>query len=121
MKKMALLLAFLLVVSFPVSAQAATPEEVSPLALKVYPSISFDGTTAKCSVTVIADNMSDSISVTLKLWKGSSCVASWKSSGEGYVNFSVKEIVTLGLEYKLTADVIINGVPKPTVSVSGIC
>jgi len=62
-----------------------------------------------------------SISVTLKLWKGSSCVASWKSSGEGYVNFSVKEIVTLGLEYKLTADVIINGVPKPTVSVSGIC
>jgi len=58
MKKMALLLAFLLVVSFPVSAQAATPEEVSPLALKVYDyALNADSTVYKIYQDTVSSSM----------------------------------------------------------------
>lgn len=117
LKKTALLLAIILVLCFPLSVQAVIPEEVQPLALKIYPGLSFEGATAKCSVTVIADNMSDNITVTTKLWKGSSCIATWNSSGKGYVNATYTKIVTLGVRYKLTVDVTINGIAEPTVSI----
>lgn len=63
-KKTALLLAIILMLFLPLTAQAAMPEDVHPLALKIFPGLSFDGTIAKCSATVIADNMSDNITVT---------------------------------------------------------
>ena len=119
MKKTALLLAIILVLCLPLSVQAAMPEEVHPLALKIFPGLSFDGTTAKCSATVIADNMNDNITVTMKLWKGASCLATWSSSGNGYVNLLYLKVVALGVRYKLTVDVTINGVPEPMVSIFG--
>ena len=121
MRKTAFFLALILILSVPTTAYAAVPDEISPFALKIMPSLSFDSETANCTVTVIGDNMSDSISITMKLWQGNSCIATWSTSGTGYMQFSRSIDVTEGLQYKLTADVSINDNAKPTVSVQGTC
>lgn len=121
MKKTALLLALIMILSIPTTAHAAVPDEISPFALKIFPSLNFDGETAKCTVTIIGDNMSDTISVTLKLWQGNTCLATWNSSGKGYMQFSQSRNVTEGLQYKMTVDVTINGITRPTVSIYGYC
>lgn len=121
MKKTAFVLAIFLILSIPTTAYAAVPDEISPFVLRIYPQISFDEDTATCTATVISDKMTDSISVTLKLWQGSSCIATWSTSGTGYMQFSRSKKVTEGLQYKLSVDVTINGVAKPTVSTYGIC
>ena len=119
MRKTALLLAIIMVLFLPLNVQAAIPEEVQPMALKIFPGLSFDGTTAKCSATVIADNMNDNISVIMKLWRGSSCIATWRSSGNGYVNLNYTKNVALAVKYRLTVDVTTNGLAEPTVSIYG--
>lgn len=121
MRKMALIMSLILLVSFVTPAYASANEEISPFVLNIFPSISFDGTTAKCSAIIIGDNMSDSISATLKLWQGNSCIATWYASGNGYMQVSKSKSVTRGITYKLTVDVTINGTLKPTVSVLGTC
>lgn len=121
MKKTALFLALVLILSIPTTAYAAVPDEISPFVLRIYPQISFDGGTATCTVTIIGDKTTDSISLTLKLWQGESCIATWNASGTGYMQFSRSIDVLTGLQYKLTADVTFNGVAKPTVSVQGVC
>lgn len=121
MRKAAFFLALIMILSVPTTAYAAVPEEVSPFALKIMPSLSFDGETANCTVTVIGDNMSDSISITMKLWQSNSCIATWNGSGTGYMQFSRNCNVTSGLEYKLTAAVTVNGIAKPSVAVYGNC
>lgn len=121
MKKSVLLLAFILIISIPTTALAAVPDELSPFVLKILPSLTFDDETANCTVTIIGDNMSDTISATLKLWQGSTCLATWSSSGNGYMQFSRTRTVTAGVQYKMTVDVTINGVAKPTYSIWGKC
>lgn len=121
MRKMALFLALILILSVPTTVYAAVPEEISPFALKIMPSLNFEGDTAHCTATVIGDNMNDSISVTMKLWRGNVCYATWTASGSGYLQVNRTKTVATGLEYKLTVDVKINGSTKPTVSVTGKC
>lgn len=103
------------VMALTVSAHAAS----RTLAIK--PSISFDGTTAECSISVVADKMSDSIKATLVLWDGTKRVDSWTISGTGYLLFSDSTQVIKGRTYKLTADVMICGISKPSVSVEATC
>ena len=121
MRKATFFLALILILSVSTTAYAATPDEASPFVLKILPSINFDGETAKCTATVVGDNMSDTISITMKLWQGNSCIAIWTASGSGYLQLSRTKVVTEGLQYKLTVDVKLNGVTKPTVSVDGTC
>lgn len=112
MRKIALLIALLLLV-FPVTANAATPRLVS-----IKPGIDFNGTTANCTVFVSGNTMNDDIEVVVKLWQGSICIATWKTSGIGYVNLSRSKTVSKGIEYTLTADVTINGSKQPTASIT---
>lgn len=115
MRKFALLLALLLLV-LPVTANAATPRLIN-----IKPEIGFDGTTANCTVSVTGNSMTDEIEVVVKLWQGTSCIATWKTSGTGYVAFSQTKTVTKGKEYTLTADVSINGVAQATSSFTSKC
>ena len=119
MKKLALFLALFLTLSAPTTANAAVPEDISPFVLSIYPQISFDGDTATCTATVIGDKTTDRISITMKLWHSSTCIATWSTSGTGYMHFTQSHNVTEGLQYKLTVDVTINGIAKPTVAVLG--
>lgn len=115
MKKLALLLAVVLVLSAPLTVHAATR------ALSIYPDLAFNGTTATCDATVLGDTDSEYIVVTMKLWHGTNCIASWTDSGYGFVLMNEKCTVTKGQTYKLTVDVTINGVSKTPVSVSETC
>ena len=116
MKKSVSIFLLLVALLIPISAQAA-----SLRTSRVYPSLSFDGTTATCSVYVSGNKTTDSIALTAKLWQGSKCIATWSSSGTGYLNFSKTKAVSSGSSYKLTADVTINGNALDTASASGMC
>lgn len=87
----------------------------------IVPSITFNGTLAKCNVSVTADNMSDSIQISVKLLQGSTCIATWNDSGNGFLNFSSSKSVTKGKEYTLSVEAIIGGVKQPIKNVSGVC
>ena len=114
MKKMAFLLALILIVAVPMEVAAATREITSP-------QLNFSGTTAKCSVVVTGDNSSQYIQVTMKLMYGSTTVASWSGSGYGYVYLSKTATVTSGRTYKLVVQVTVDGVVKDPVSVTKTC
>lgn len=115
MRKAALVLAIILVVSMPLTVSAA------PRALDVAPNLSFNGTTATCRVTVIGNSTSEYIEVTMKLMYGDYCEASWSSSGYGYVYMLENDTVTKGRTYELVVEITVNGVAKTPVSVSGTC
>jgi hypothetical protein len=115
MRKIALLLAIVLVVSIPLSVQATTPRT------EIVPSLSFNGTTAKCSVFAAANNTSDYVVVQLKLFQGNKLITQWAKSSNRSVSISENCTVVKGLTYTLTAEVMINGGSYPTRSVSKTC
>lgn len=116
MRKGAFLLAVLIVLSIPMTAFAASPRSLS-----IMPALTFDGTTANCSVTIVGDRITDDLSATIKLWRGTTCLATWTTSGEGYIFWDDTATVTRYRTYKLTVDVTINGVTKPQVYAEGTC
>ncbi len=115
MRKTALLLAIILVVSMPLNVSAA------PRALTINPTLGFNGTTAECEVVVVGDNTSEYIEVTLKLMRGSYCVATWNASGYGYVYVYEEAGVTKNATYTLVAQVTVNDVASTPVSVTDKC
>ena len=112
MRKVAILLVFLLVVSMPLQAHAATT---------IRPTISFSDTTANCKVTIIGDTSSDHLEVTLKLMYGNRIIASWTSEGYGYVTMSKTATVIPGRTYKLVVEVFECGKTHNPVYVTGTC
>lgn len=116
MRKASILLALLLLVTVFTTAQASPARSLS-----TNPLLSFAGTTANCSVYIRADNLNDSISATIQLWQGSSCVATWYASGVGSLTHSASKAVTSGLQYTLTVDATINGSSIPRVSTTQTC
>ena len=116
MKKTAFLAALLIVFMLPMHTQAEVMR-----ASKVFPSLTFNGTTAECAVTIIADNAEDNISVTVKLWQNSTCLKTWTDSGTGHLNFSGTKTVPATGQYKLTVNTTINGTALPTASSSAYC
>lgn len=115
MKKIAFILALVLIFTVPVATYAATRE------LDIFPDLVFNGTTATCEVTVLGDKTTDEIEVTMKLWRGSTCLNTWFDDGYGYVFMSKPATVIKGQTYRLTIDVVINGVSKPRVFIDGTC
>lgn len=115
MKKRAWVCILVIALLLSISAQAATQR-----AITLYPSLSFSGTTANCSISILGAT-NDTFYVTLKLWRGSTCLATWHDSGSGYVTMSETETVEPGYTYDLTADVVINGTLQPRVSVQATC
>lgn len=116
MKKCALIMAIIIVLSIPITANAASPRMLS-----IMPAITFDGTTANCSVTIVGDQLTDDLTATIKLWRGTTCLETWTASGEGYIFWDDTATVTKNKTYKLTVDVTVNGVTKPQVYAEGTC
>ena len=112
MRKIALLLVLVLLLSVPLSVQAATPR-----AIPIRSDISYSGNVATCTVRIVG-NESDQLEATIKLWRGSSCIATWNESGTGYIYFSETATVTQGKTHKLTVDCWVNGVAQERVSVT---
>lgn len=115
MRKTALLLAIILVISMPLSASA------EPRALGINPVLGFDGTTATCETMVVGNNTSEYIEVTMKLKWGIFTLETWTASGYGYVYMLEEHSVNKGWTYKLVAEVTVDGVASSPVSVEGTC
>ena len=105
MRKVALLLVMVLLVSvLAVPTMAAEPRIVT-----IAPSLSFDGTTARCGVSMVGNMATDELEATIRLYRGSTLIATWYAEGNGYIFFSKEKVVTKGYNYKLTVDLTING------------
>lgn len=116
MKKVALLLALVLVLMPPVSVQAVTPRSINTV-----PTITYSGTQANCVVQIIDSNPSSDIEATIKLWRRNTCLEKWEVSGSGIIIFSDTVTVEKGNTYRLSVDVTVNGVTNPTVTYSKKC
>ena len=109
MKKCSFMLAaaILFLTAMPVQA-------VAPWTTSVSPTISFNESTATCSVRIQLDDPSDEIEITVKFWYGNLCLRTWTASGCGALVFSETTAATKGRTYRLTVDSYINGVKQPT-------
>lgn len=107
---------FLLLTSLPIYAMA-----YSSRTLAIMPGLNFEGTTAKCSLSVSGYSSTDSIEAVIKLWDGNNCLETWTKSGTGFLMFNDTHRVNRNREYTLTVDVEINDISKPTVSISKRC
>lgn len=68
-------------------------------AIPVTPTLTFDGTTALCGVTV--SSYGKNISVTLELWNGNILVDTWSKNGISIVTISKSSLVSKGNTYTL--------------------
>ena len=112
MRKLAILLTIIFVISMPLTVSAAT------WSLRVNPQLNISGTTATCKATVIGNNTSEHIEVTMKLMYGSSLIASWSDDGYGYVYMNKTATVTAGRTYKLVVEVNVNGVAQEPIYIT---
>lgn len=115
MKKTALILAIVLILSVPLTAYAA------PRTIDVIPRLAFDGTTATCQANVLGNSTSEYIIVTMRLWRGNRLLATWTADGYGYVLMSETTTVTQGKTYRLAINYSINGVNQPQVYIDRTC
>lgn len=116
MKKrfLSMMLVIALLLSIAGSAYAAEPRSSG-----VTPSLTFTGTTANCSVTVMRPGVD--IEITMTLYRELSVIASWSGSGSSVVKLSKTAEVKNGLEYRLVVTGTINGVPFTSAPVYGTC
>lgn len=116
MKKRIFPFVAILLLVFALSTYAA-----SPYVLKVQPYLSFDGTTARCSVTFTGDDSSDEADLTLTLYQGNTYVDSWSASGTDRVRISETCKVESGKTYRLVLTWSVNGKTQPSVSTTKTC
>ena len=113
MRKIAFILAIVLILSIPLSVQAVEPKMTS-----IHPRISLDGATVTCTVTAVADNMSEYLEATIRLYRAGNLVATWYEDGYGYINWTKTRNVPQGYTYTLTVDLTVDGDAVPQVSAS---
>lgn len=90
-------------------------------AVRIYPLLTFSGTTANCTVSSVMDHSSDRYSAVIKLWNDDACIRTWSSFGQGVLDFNSSAPVIKGKAYKLTADVTINGRLYQASTPSKVC
>lgn len=113
MKKRFLVLLFVMVMLFSLSAHA-----VSPRTIDIFPNITFVGTEATCTASITGDRLTDSISATMALKQGTRVIDEWSDSSSGILSMAGTADVSRRTTYTLTVDAIINGVAQPTVTIS---
>lgn len=116
MRKKALVLVFVLLLSMalPMSVAAAQPRTIS-----IIPELTIEGTTATCNVAATANNTSEHLRATIKLWREGTCISTWIAEGDGYIFFSkMYPVIPGGYTFKLTVDLTVDGVPFPQAYVT---
>lgn len=113
MKKLAFLMALILIVSIPVSANAAEVRGVS-----INPDITFSDGVAYCVIDFIANNLTDQITARIKLYEDGVFKAAWPVSGYGSFTFSRQAYATIGCTYTLVVEATFNGVEYAPVSIT---
>jgi len=108
-------LVIFITVSFPVKAA----EQSYGVAI---PDLTFSGTTATCSLDVLAGNVTDSIIATVMLKRGNSIVKQWQNlTDTGDLYFSDTASVVHGYTYTLHVTLSINGVTYNVADITKTC
>lgn len=110
-KLISTILLFVCILAIP--AQAIETRSVTTV-----PSLSINGTVATCSAICRSGGSSDTISVTLSLWRGTTLVTRWTASGSTLVTISEQCTILSGQTYTLILDYSINGIAQTPISVS---
>ena len=113
MKKITFVLAIVLILSVPLSVQAAEPRVTT-----VYPTITLSGTTATCKVVAMGNDTSEYFEATIRLYRAGNLIATWYEDGYGYINWTKTRNVPQGYTYTLTVDLTVDGDAVPQVSAS---
>lgn len=116
MKKRIFPLAMLILLALCITAHA-----VEPYALTANPVLSFDGTTAECSVSCRGEKATDEIEVTLTLYRGNTIIDSWSESGTFRVTVSGECSVKSGVTYSLVMTWSVNGEAQTDVTITKTC
>lgn len=114
MKKRLIPLLLVLVLMLSTVASAAEPRVAQAV-----PSLSFEGTTANCAVSVT--DFGSEIKATLTLWKGNRVVDSWYGEGTSILRITGSCEVVKGVSYSLKVTGTIDGVPFEGSAVYGTC
>lgn len=117
MKKRIAAMVLLLAMAFTMSASAVEVRRAGKAVLR----LSFEGTTAVCSVTCKGNDSRDAVDATLTLYQGNTEVDSWSGSGTGRVAVSGQCGVKSGKEYTLTVTYAVNGTEQPSQSIAKEC
>lgn len=113
-KTFVFILAFAILWTLPAYAISA----VSSRTVSIVPDISFDGTEATCTASIAGDRMTDSISATMTLKLGNNVIDAWSGSGQGILNLIGVANVLHGKTYSLTVQATVNGVAKPSITIT---
>lgn len=114
MKKRIIPLIIIFVLLLSISANAVETRAVS-----VTPSLSFSGTTAKCSVSIIETGKE--IEATLELWCGNTRIDSWSDSGTSYLVIREECGVTKGNTYTLKVILTVDNQSVPVHDLVRTC
>lgn len=101
-KAMSLILALILLLSCSATAQAISVQAATPSA-----SITINGTTATCRVSIAKPGKS--IHATLQLWQGCTMLDSWSGSGTSYLLVTGSHKVTKGKTYTVKVVCTVDG------------
>lgn len=114
MKKRIIAICVVLLLALSMTAYAVEQRGTS-----IRPELSFNGTTAVCSATIISNG--DEITATLTLYRGQSRIGTWSGSGRNILSIEGQCEVKEGLEYRLELSGSIDGTSFDSVSVTGTC
>jgi hypothetical protein len=106
----------LILLLFTISAQA-----VEMRGIRATPILTFDGTTAQCYGNCKGGTSTDTVDATITLYQGTTYLDSWSDSGKGSLSVSGEYKVQRGKTYKLVLSYSVNGVEKPSVTVTNTC
>jgi hypothetical protein len=110
LKTACLLVAVVLILTIPAYAEQTR-------GISVNTDLSFSNYVAACSVDIYAESLTDSISVTMELWRGGTKISDWSTTGTWHVTMSETANVTRYRTYTLVVNYSINGVAKTPVSI----
>ena len=85
------------------------------------PVLTFNGTTANCSVTCVGEDIDDLVEVTLTLYQGNTVVDSWSSSGTYRVYVEGECTVSRGKSYSLELSWLLTGQNQGTTTATKTC
>lgn len=115
MRKTALVMAMVLLMTCILAIPAQAVEPRTSVAI---PGLNISGTTATCTLRATADSFDDHLEATIRLYRGSTKIATWYAEGDGYLFFSETKTITSGYTYTLKVDLTVNGVDFPVPDVS---
>ena len=101
-KTISLILALILLLSCSATAQATSVQAATPSA-----SITINGTTATCRVSIAKPGKT--IHATLQLWQGRTMIDSWSGNGTSYLLITGSHEVTKGKTYTVKVVCTVDG------------